>query len=48
MVGYAQDITGNPAMQLILAGVLIVIAALALIGFRVIQIRHENSTAIAQ
>ena len=48
MAGYARDIMGNPPVPLILAGVAIVIAALALIGFRVIQIRHENSTAIAQ
>lgn len=47
MSGYARDIAGNPEVQLIFAGVAIAIAVLALIGFRVIQIRKENSTALA-
>ena len=46
IAGYARDITGNPAVPLILAGVAILIAALALTGFRMIQIRHENSNAV--
>ena len=45
IAGYARDVTGNPAVPLILAGVAILIAALALTGFRIIQIRHENSNA---
>jgi len=48
IAGYARDVTGNPAVPLILAGVAILFAVLALVGFRVIQIRHENSTAITQ
>ena len=46
IAGYARDVTGNPAVPLILAGVAILFAVLALVGFRVIQIRHENSTAV--
>ena len=46
IAGYARDVTGNPAVPLILAGVAILLAVLALVGFRVIQIRHENSTAV--
>jgi len=48
IAGYARDVTGNPAVPLILAGVAILFAVLALIGFRVIQIRHENRTAVTQ
>jgi MFS family permease len=44
IAGYARDITGNPATPLILAGVAILIAALVLAGFRMIQIRQVNST----
>jgi MFS family permease len=45
IAGYARDVTGNPAVPLFLAGVAILIAVLALTGFRVIQIRHINSRA---
>lgn len=48
LAGYARDVTGNPAAPLILAGVAILFAGLALVGFRMIQIRHANSTAAAQ
>ena len=46
IAGYARDATGNPAAPLILAGVAILFALLALVGFRIIQIRHMNSTAV--
>jgi MFS family permease len=46
IAGYARDVTGNPAAPLILAGVAILFALLALAGFRIIQIRHVNSTAV--
>ena len=46
IAGYARDATGNPAAPLILAGVAILFALLALVGFRIIQIRHVNSTAV--
>jgi len=45
IAGYARDVTGTPATPLILAGVAILFAVLALAGFRKIQIRHENNTA---
>lgn len=40
IAGYARDVTGNPAAPLVLAGVAILFAALALFGFRLLQIRH--------
>jgi len=46
IAGYARDVTGNPATPLILAGVAILIAVFALAGFRMIQIRQVNSTAV--
>jgi len=48
IAGYARDVTGTPAAPLILAGVAILLAVLALVGFRMIQIRHVNSTAVTQ
>jgi hypothetical protein len=45
IAGYARDVTGNPAAPLILAGVAILFALLALAGFRMIQIRHVNNVA---
>jgi MFS family permease len=48
IAGYARDVTGNPAAPLILAGVAILFAVLALAGFRMIQIRHVNSAAVTQ
>jgi MFS family permease len=46
IAGYARDVTGNPVTPLILAGIAILIAVLALAGFRMIQIRKVNSTAV--
>jgi MFS family permease len=40
IAGYARDVTGNPAAPLILAGVTILFAVLALLGFRLIQRRY--------
>jgi MFS family permease len=48
IAGYARDVTGNPAAPLLLAGVAILFAVLALLGFRIIQIRHVESTAVTQ
>jgi MFS family permease len=48
IAGYARDITGNPVIPLILAGVAILFAVLALAGFRMIQIRHVTSIAATQ
>jgi MFS family permease len=48
IAGYARDVTGNPAAPLILAGLAILFAVLALAGFRMIQIRHVNSAAVTQ
>jgi len=48
IAGYARDVTGNPAAPLILAGVAILFAVLALLGFRIIQIRHVKSIAVSQ
>ena len=48
IAGYARDVTGNPAAPLILAGVAILFAFLALLGFRIIQIRHVKSFAVSQ
>jgi len=39
IAGYARDVTGNPAAPLILAGVAILFAVLALVGFRMLKIR---------
>ena len=46
IAGYARDVTGNPAAPLVLAGVAILLAVLALAGFRMIQIRHVNGSAL--
>jgi len=48
IAGYARDVTGNPAAPLVLAGVVILFAVLALLGFRIIQIRHVKSIAVSQ
>lgn len=45
MAGYARDLTDDPATPLTLAGVAIIFAALALAGFRMLQIRQVKSTA---
>ena len=42
IAGYAREVTGNPAVPLFLAGIAILFAALVLIGFRMIQVRHLN------
>ena len=47
IAGYARDVTGNPAAPLLLAGVAILFAVLALLGFRIIQIRHVKSIAVS-
>jgi len=47
IAGYARDVTGNPAVPLILAGVAILFAVIALAGFRMIQIRHVNSSVVS-
>jgi MFS family permease len=39
IAGYARDVTGNPAAPLILAGVAILFAVIALVGFRMLKIR---------
>ena len=48
IAGYVRDVTGNPATPFILAGVVILIAVLALVGFRMIQIRQMTNTAVTQ
>jgi MFS family permease len=48
IAGYVRDVTGNPATPFILAGIAILIAVLALLGFRTIQIRQMTNTAAAQ
>ena len=48
IAGYARDVTGTPAAPFFLAGVAILLTVLALAGFRMIQIRHGESTAVTQ
>jgi MFS family permease len=40
IAGYAREVTGNPAAPLVLAAVALIIAILALTGFRIIQGGH--------
>jgi MFS family permease len=44
IAGYTRDVTGNPAAPLFLAGVAILCAILALLCFRIMQIRHTSNT----
>ena len=44
IAGYARDVTGNPAAPLVLAGIAILFAVLALAGFRLIQTGQVKST----
>lgn len=44
IAGYARDVTGNPAAPLVLAGIAILFAVLALAGFRLIQTGLVKST----
>jgi len=46
IAGYTREVTGNPAAPLVLAGVAILLAILALTGFRIVQRRH-TSEAVA-
>lgn len=48
IAGYARDVTGNPAAPLFLAGAAILFALLALSGFRLVQVRQVQRTAVAQ
>jgi predicted MFS family arabinose efflux permease len=45
IAGYARDATGNPAAPFLLAGVAILLAVVALLGFRAIQVRQAHSVA---
>ena len=47
IAGYAREVTGNPAVPFILAGVAILIAVIALAVFRIIQIRYVSSTVVS-
>jgi MFS family permease len=48
LAGTIRDITDNPAAPLILAGVAILCAVLALAGFRINQIKYVNSFSASQ
>jgi MFS family permease len=48
LAGTIRDITGNPAAPLILAGMAILCAVLALAGFRMNQVRYVNSISAGQ
>ena len=48
IAGYARDVTGNPAAPLFLAGVAILLALLALSGFRLIQVRQVQRAAVSR
>ncbi len=43
IAGYARDISGNPAAPLWIAGLMILVAILALLGFRIVQRAVEQS-----
>ncbi|MDH3220288.1 MAG: MFS transporter [Gammaproteobacteria bacterium] len=48
IAGYAREVTGNPVAPLVLAGVAILFAILALASLRILQIRHRSNTSVAQ
>jgi MFS family permease len=48
IAGYAREVTGTPAAPFMLAGVAILLAVLALAGFRMIQVRQSETTVVTQ
>lgn len=46
IAGYALDLSGNPVAPLILAGVVILLAVVALVGFRLNQAGHAPRSAV--
>ena len=47
IAGYALDLSGNPVAPLILAGVVILLAVVALVGFRLNQGGHAPGSAVS-
>jgi len=48
IAGYTREVTGHPAAPLVLAVIAIIIATLALTGFRIIQGRHSKDVLAAR
>lgn len=48
IAGYTRDVTANPAAPLVFAGVAILLAIPALVGFRMMRIRHMSNTLAAE